>query len=229
MGPGVQDGHGIRARLREGGRPAAGGTGSDGNWGSDSWIRRPARSGIAGGGGFHTCGGDSYRELERRSVSRRTGSDWNDCSREECGPGGDKGEPGRKDFRYRKRGNRIQRRRGVRFGEADRISARPGRDPLVLVLASASPRRQDLLRAAGIAFTAQATNIAEDAQPGESARACAERLAQEKAAVLARPELVVLGADTIVVVDGEMLGKPADANDVKRMLRMLSGRSHEVI
>jgi len=99
----------------------------------------------------------------------------------------------------------------------------------VLVLASASPRRQDLLRAAGIAFTAQATNIAEDAQPGESARACAERLAQEKAAVLARPELVVLGADTIVVVDGEMLGKPADANDVKRMLRMLSGRSHEVI
>ena len=101
----------------------------------------------------------------------------------------------------------------------------------MLVLASASPRRQDLLRAAGIAFTVQATNIPEVAQAGESARACAERLAREKAALVARerPKDVVLGADTIVVVDGEMLGKPSDAADAWRMLRLLSGRSHEVI
>jgi septum formation protein len=101
----------------------------------------------------------------------------------------------------------------------------------VLVLASASPRRQDLLRAAGISCIVQPTNIPEDVRPGESARACAERLAQEKTLFVAtqRPGVVVLGADTIVVVDGEMLGKPADAEDAKRMLRMLSAREHEVI
>ncbi len=101
----------------------------------------------------------------------------------------------------------------------------------MLVLASASPRRQDLLRAAGISFTVQPTNIPEDAQAGESARACAERLAQEKALFIAaqRPGDVILGADTIVVVDGDMLGKPNDNDDAKRMLRALSGREHEVI
>ncbi len=101
----------------------------------------------------------------------------------------------------------------------------------MLVLASASPRRQDLLRAAGIAFQVQATNIPEDALAGETPRTCAERLAREKAAFVARsrPRDVVLGADTIVVVDGEMLGKPVDAADATRMLRLLSGRSHEVI
>lgn len=101
----------------------------------------------------------------------------------------------------------------------------------MLVLASASPRRQDLLRAAGISFTVQATNIPEDAQAGESARDCAERLAREKAQFIAaqRPDDVILGADTIVVVDGKMLGKPEGEEDAKRMLRMLSGREHEVI
>jgi len=101
----------------------------------------------------------------------------------------------------------------------------------MLVLASASPRRQDLLRAAGISFSVQATNIPEDARAGESPRECAERLAREKAlfVVRERPGDVVLGADTIVVVDGEMLGKPADQNDAKRMLKTLSGREHEVI
>jgi septum formation protein len=101
----------------------------------------------------------------------------------------------------------------------------------VLVLASASPRRQELLRAAGISFQVQATNIAEDALPGETARHCAERLAREKASFIAKaqPDAIVLGADTIVVVDGQMLGKPADAADAARMLRTLSGRNHEVV
>ena len=101
----------------------------------------------------------------------------------------------------------------------------------MLVLASASPRRQELLRNAGIPFEVQPADIAEEAQPGESAKACAERLAREKALAVARvrPEDVVLGADTVVVVDGQLLGKPSDATDAARMLRMISGREHSVI
>src|SRR5919109_3596861 len=101
----------------------------------------------------------------------------------------------------------------------------------MLILASASPRRQELLRAAGIPFVVQPTDIPEIPQPGEDSKTCAERLAREKAEVIARqrPGNLVLGADTIVVVNGEMLGKPSDANDAARMLRLLSGRSHQVI
>jgi septum formation protein len=101
----------------------------------------------------------------------------------------------------------------------------------MLVLASASPRRQELLRNAGITFDVQPADIAEYPQPGESAKACAERLAREKALAVARqrPHDFVLGADTVVVVDGQILGKPSDANDAARMLRMLSGRRHQVI
>ncbi|MFZ0805116.1 MAG: Maf family protein [Candidatus Sulfotelmatobacter sp.] len=101
----------------------------------------------------------------------------------------------------------------------------------MIVLASASPRRQELLRAAGIAFVAQAADIDETPVPGESARACAERLAQEKALAVwrARPDDVVLGADTVVVIDERILGKPVDGTDAARMLRMLSGRVHAVI
>src|SRR5579863_4878371 len=104
------------------------------------------------------------------------------------------------------------------------------RSPM-LVLASASPRRQDLLRNAGILFSAQPADIDETPLPGESARDCAERLAQEKALAVwrDRPHDVVLGADTIVVVDGTILGKPADSADAARMLRLLSGRVHRVI
>jgi septum formation protein len=102
---------------------------------------------------------------------------------------------------------------------------------LMLVLASASPRRQELLRNAGITFEVQPAHIAEDPKPGEAARACAERLAREKALAVARqrPEDCVLGADTVVVVDRELLGKPSDAADAARMLRMISGREHLVI
>jgi septum formation protein len=100
----------------------------------------------------------------------------------------------------------------------------------VLVLASASPRRQELLRHAGIPFTVFPANIPEIPLAGESPRACAERLAREKAEAIFRqhPGQPVLGADTIVVVDGEILGKPRDAADASRMLRLLSGRTHEV-
>jgi len=101
----------------------------------------------------------------------------------------------------------------------------------MLVLASASPRRQELLRNAGIAFTVQPADVDETPLPGESARACAERLARDKALAIARsrPDDVVLGADTVVVVDDQILGKPADGEDATRMLRLLSGRTHEVI
>lgn len=101
----------------------------------------------------------------------------------------------------------------------------------MLVLASASPRRQELLRNAGISFEVQPADIPEDPLPGESAQECAERLAREKALAIAgkRPVDVVLGADTVVVIDGQILGKPADAADAARMLRLLAGRKHEVI
>ncbi len=101
----------------------------------------------------------------------------------------------------------------------------------MLVLASASPRRQELLRNAGIEFVVHPANVLEIPKNGELPRAFAERMAREKAlAVFAqRPNDQVLGADTVVVVDGEILGKPRDAADAARMLRLLSGRKHEVI
>ena len=101
----------------------------------------------------------------------------------------------------------------------------------MLVLASASPRRQELLGSDGISFAVQAADIDESPLPGESAQACAERLAREKALAVwrSRPSDVVLGADTVVVVDGQNLGKPMDPADAARMLRMLSGRVHAVI
>ena len=101
----------------------------------------------------------------------------------------------------------------------------------MLVLASASPRRQELLRNAGISFTVQAADVEETPLPGEGARQCAERLAREKALKVwrTRQQDVVLGADTVVVVDRAILGKPADGEDAVRMLRLLAGRTHEVI
>ena len=102
----------------------------------------------------------------------------------------------------------------------------------MLILASASPRRQELLRNAGIPFTVQPADVDETPLPRESARDCAERLAREKAVTVwrRRPQDLVLGADTVVVVVGEkILGKPVDAEDAARMLRMLSGKEHQVI
>ncbi|HYE85925.1 MAG TPA: Maf family protein [Vicinamibacterales bacterium] len=98
------------------------------------------------------------------------------------------------------------------------------------MLASRSPRRSELLTAAGIAFEVLAADIDETPHAGESPIAYVERLAIDKArAVLAlRPEARVLGADTTVTIDGEILGKPVDEADARRMLRLLSGRVHEV-
>jgi septum formation protein len=101
----------------------------------------------------------------------------------------------------------------------------------MLVLASASPRRQELLRNAGIPFTVQPAEIDETPRDGETPKDCAERLAREKALEVfqTRRDAWVLAADTVVVVDAIILGKPRDAADAARMLRLLSGRTHQVI
>ncbi|HLI64530.1 MAG TPA: Maf family protein [Terriglobales bacterium] len=101
----------------------------------------------------------------------------------------------------------------------------------MLVLASASPRRSELLRNAAIPFTIEPAHIHEEPLPNERPVDYAQRLARDKAlAVLARcPHDVVLGADTVVVIDQHLLEKPANADDATRMLRLLSGRTHQVI
>jgi septum formation protein len=101
----------------------------------------------------------------------------------------------------------------------------------MLVLASASPRRQELLRNARIDFEVHPADIPEQPLEGEGGQACAERLAREKALAVAqsRPDDVVLSADTVVVIDNQILGKPVDKTDAARMLRLLSGRTHQVI
>lgn len=101
-----------------------------------------------------------------------------------------------------------------------------------LLLASASPRRAEILRAVGWPFRALAMNIDETLAPGESAEAAVKRLALEKAEAAAAkqsPFGLVLGADTAVVVGSEILGKPRDERDAQRMLRLLSGRWHDVV
>lgn len=99
-----------------------------------------------------------------------------------------------------------------------------------LVLASASPRRKELLREAGIEFEVFPADISEERNPGEAPLDYALRMAQEKALKVATrfPDNCVLGADTIVIVDDEVLGKPRDSQDAGRMLTMLSDRGHHV-
>lgn len=100
----------------------------------------------------------------------------------------------------------------------------------MLILASRSPRRSELLTAAGISFEILTADIDETPHASETPAAYVERLAIDKArAVYAmRPDARVLGADTTVAIDGEILGKPIDDADAWRMLRLLSGRAHEV-
>jgi septum formation protein len=100
-----------------------------------------------------------------------------------------------------------------------------------LILASASPRRADLLRAAGIPFEISAATIDEMFRAGETPDAAVVRLAISKATAVAshHKDAIVLGADTTVVVNGEALGKPVDDADAARMLHLLSGRAHEVL
>ena len=110
---------------------------------------------------------------------------------------------------------------------------------MTIVLASASPRRQELLINAGIEFVVRPANIPEVRLPHESPKGFAERMAQEKARTIRnnveaahprnRNSLAVLGADTVVVIGNEVLGKPTNSGDAARMLRLLSGREHSVI
>jgi septum formation protein len=97
----------------------------------------------------------------------------------------------------------------------------------VLVLASGSPRRRQLLEMLGLAVEVRPSHVPEIRAPGEAPRAYVERLAREKAGSV--PGELVLGADTTVVVEGEILEKPADAADALRMLQRLQGRTHDVI
>jgi septum formation protein len=98
-----------------------------------------------------------------------------------------------------------------------------------VVLASQSPRRRELLTLVGIAHDVRPANIDESYLSGESPREHCERLAREKARVIASQGTVTIGSDTIVVVDGDVLGKPKDTDDAVRMLRRLSGRQHVVM
>jgi septum formation protein len=99
-----------------------------------------------------------------------------------------------------------------------------------VVLASASPRRRQLLNLIGIAHEVRPANIDETMRPRETPRRHAERLAREKASAIAKrdPDLITIGADTIVVVNRKVLGKPRDTDDAARMIALLSGREHVV-
>jgi septum formation protein len=104
-------------------------------------------------------------------------------------------------------------------------------EPLI-VLASASPRRSELLELAGISFRTAPADIPEEPLPGEEAVPHALRLAEEKARTAAGREATgrwFIGADTIVVLDGRIMGKPVDAQDACRMLADLSGKTHQVV
>jgi septum formation protein len=100
-----------------------------------------------------------------------------------------------------------------------------------LILASASPRRAELLRSAGFDFDVVVADVDESVRAGERPDVYVQRLAEAKARAVSRraPGRPVLGADTTVVVDGGILAKPADAGDARRMLRLLSGRRHDVM
>jgi septum formation protein len=100
-----------------------------------------------------------------------------------------------------------------------------------VILASASPRRRQLLLLVGINHEVRPADVDETQLPGEAPDAHAERLARAKAHAIAEhePGAVVIAADTIVVVDGDVLGKPRDGHDARAMLRRLSGRTHTVL
>lgn len=117
---------------------------------------------------------------------------------------------------------------------------------MLLVLASASPRRAELLRAAGFSFEVRPADVDETPRPAEEPAAYALRVARDKARAAAGSypgpdsgprtpdpgfgaDVWILAADTVVVVDGQILGKPADRSDARRMLSMLSGAVHEVL
>lgn len=99
-----------------------------------------------------------------------------------------------------------------------------------IVLASASPRRRELLERAGVTFTVKVSDADEHIEPETPPHEAVTFLARQKAQAVSRtcPDDLVIGADTVVVYGGEILGKPADAADAVRMLQMLSGKTHTV-
>ncbi len=106
----------------------------------------------------------------------------------------------------------------------------PNVPALSLVLASQSPRRAELLRAAGFTFEVRPADVDERLAAGEAPDVAVRRLAEDKARAVEAPrEAIVLAADTLVVLDGVPLGKPADDAEAADMLRRLAGRSHEVV
>lgn len=116
-------------------------------------------------------------------------------------------------------------------GGSPRTSGLPAADlytRVMLILASGSPRRKELLAHLGVEFDIQVTDIDESVQPDEAPEAYVRRLALEKSAAVARSGAIVLGADTTVAIHGQILGKPTDVEDAVRMLGLLSGETHEV-
>jgi septum formation protein len=103
--------------------------------------------------------------------------------------------------------------------------------PPRIVLASSSPRRREILSALGLTFETRPSDVDESLKGGEGAFEAAERLAREKAAAVAAgtPDALVVAADTLVVLDGEALGKPKDRAEAGRTLARLAGRTHEVV
>lgn len=102
---------------------------------------------------------------------------------------------------------------------------------MTIILASGSPRRKSLLESLGLKFTVYRPNVSEEHMPGETPSELCLRLSRMKAEAgsLEYPDDIIIAADTIVVIDGKILGKPHDRNDAKRMLGLLSGNLHEVI
>ena len=104
-----------------------------------------------------------------------------------------------------------------------------------LILASSSPRRAEVLRNAGFVFEIRPADVDETRQPHEAAEDYVRRVAQAKARAIAEParadreRAIVIAADTIVLAEGQILGKPRDAEDARRMLRLFSGKTHEVL
>jgi septum formation protein len=114
-------------------------------------------------------------------------------------------------------------------------SQKAGYSCMKLILASASPRRAEVLRDSGVGFEIFATHVEEAAHPGESARTMVSRLAEAKSRAAAeqidgvRGGCIVIGADTAVELDGEIFGKPRDAAHAGKMLAALAGRTHRVL
>jgi septum formation protein len=102
-------------------------------------------------------------------------------------------------------------------------------NPVSVILASSSPRRRELLTLIGLKHEVRPADVDETLMPGEIPWAYAERLARAKAVASARPGAVSIGSDTIVVIDGDVLGKPRNEAEAREMLRRLNGRAHTVM